>query len=82
MVSYLIENKLRYKREENILGAVFYLPANQHSRAQPDITSGPEVRQFFKIRTVRKPDVFLPERRTVKTSKNQEKYILKKKLKK
>ena len=31
------------------------------SRALPDITSGPEVRQIFKIRTVRKPDVFLPE---------------------
>ena len=25
-------------------------------RALPDITSGPEVQQIFKIRTVRKPD--------------------------
>ena len=32
------------------------------NRALPDITSGPEVRQIFKIRTVRKPDVFLPGR--------------------
>ena len=29
-------------------------------RALPDITSIPEVRQNFKIQTVRKPDVFLP----------------------
>ena len=34
------------------------------SRALPDITSGPEVRQIFKVRAVRKPDVFLPGRRT------------------
>ena len=38
-------------------------------RAQPDITSGPEVRQIVKIRTVRKPDNFLPGRRTVKDKK-------------
>ena len=30
-------------------------------RALPDITSGPEFRQIFKIRTVQKPDVFLPD---------------------
>ena len=30
------------------------------SRALLDITSGPEVRQIFKIRTLRKPDIFLP----------------------
>ena len=29
--------------------------------AQPDITSSPKVRRIFKIRTVRKPDVFLPD---------------------
>ena len=40
------------------------------SRALPDITSGPEVRQIFKIRTVRKPDVFLPGRRTFNTFKS------------
>ena len=34
-------------------------------RALPDITSGPEVRQIVKIRTVRKPDVFLTGRRTL-----------------
>ena len=38
-------------------------------RALPDITSGPEVRQNYKIRTVRKPDVFLPGHRTFNTSK-------------
>ena len=31
-----------------------------YTRALPGIMSGPEVRQIFKIRTVRKPDVFLP----------------------
>ena len=30
-------------------------------RALPDITSGPEVQKIFKIRTVRKLDVVLPE---------------------
>ena len=35
-------------------------------RALPDITSGPEVRQNIKIRTVQKPDVFLPEHWTFK----------------
>ena len=33
--------------------------------------SGPEVRKIFKIRTVRKPDVLLPRRRTFKTFKNK-----------
>jgi hypothetical protein len=28
------------------------------TRALPDIMSGPDIRQIFKIRTVRKPDVF------------------------
>ena len=41
-----------------------------NSRALPDITSGPEVRQIFKIRTVWKPDVFLPGRRTFNTLKS------------
>ena len=40
-----------------------------YNRAQPDIMSGPEVRQIFKIRTVRKPDVFLPGHRTFKNRK-------------
>ena len=31
------------------------------TRALPDITSSPEVWQVFKIRTIGKPDVFLPE---------------------
>ena len=38
-------------------------------RALPDITSGPKVWQIFKIRTFRKPDVFLP--RTFNTFKNR-----------
>ena len=37
---------------------------NHCSRALPDITSGPEVRQIFKIRTVQTQDVFLPGRQT------------------
>ena len=39
------------------------------SRARPDITFGLEVRQIFKIRTVRKLEVFLPECRTFKNRK-------------
>ena len=35
------------------------------SRAQPE----PEVRQIVKIRTVRKPDIFLPGRRTFENRK-------------
>ena len=31
-------------------------------RALPDITSGLEVRQIFKVQTVQKPDIFLPGR--------------------
>jgi hypothetical protein len=42
-------------------------------RALPDITSGPEVRQIFKIRTVRKPDVFLPVNLTFNTFKDTKK---------
>ena len=42
-------------------------------RALPDITSGPEVRQIFKIRTVRKPDITLPGRRTVNPLENRKK---------
>ena len=30
-------------------------------RALPDITSGPEVRQIFKIRTVWNPDISFPD---------------------
>ena len=39
-------------------------------RALPDITSGPEVREIFKIRTARKPENFLPGRWTFKIAKN------------
>ena len=39
-------------------------------RALPDITSGPEVRQIFKIWTVWKPDIFLPGCRTFRNRKN------------
>ena len=45
-------------------------------RALPDITSGPEVQQIYKIRTVRKQEVFLTGRRTfnaVKERKNIQK---------
>ena len=38
-------------------------------RAQPDITSGPEVRQLFKIQTVQKPDVFFLDARLLKLEK-------------
>ena len=39
------------------------------SRALPGIMFGPEVRQIFKIRTVRKQDVFLPGRQTFRNRK-------------
>ena len=39
--------------------------------ALPDITSVPEVRQTFKIRTVQKPDIFLPGLRTFKNRKKE-----------
>ena len=43
------------------------------NRALPDITSGPEVRQIFKIRTVWKLNVFLPGRQTFKNRKKIQK---------
>ena len=43
------------------------------TRALPDMLSGPEVREIFKIRTVRKPNNFLPGLRTFKTFKNNNK---------
>ena len=46
-------------------------------RALPNITSGPEVWQIFKIRTVRKPDIFLP--RLLKDPKKVQKRKKKKK---
>ena len=46
-------------------------------RALPDIMSGPKVWQIFKIWTVRKPNVFLPGRRTVKTLLKEGKKIKK-----
>ena len=49
------------------------LRADLTGRAQPDITSGPEVWQIVKIRTVQKPDVFLPGRRTFNSVKNRKK---------
>ena len=42
-------------------------------RALPDITSGPEVRKIFKIRTFLKPDIFHPGHRTFKTLKDNNK---------
>ena len=52
-------------------------------RALPDIMSGQKVQQIFKIRTGRKPDVFLPGLLTLK--KNQhfsvEPYLVKHKVK-
>ena len=46
---------------------VFSLPG----RALPDITSGPEVRQIFKIQTFRKPDVFLLGCRTFRNNRKK-----------
>ena len=43
------------------------------NRALTDITSGPEVRKIVKIRTVWKPDVFLPGRQTINTVRNRKK---------
>ena len=45
------------------------------ARALPDITSGLEVRQIFKIWIVWKPDIFLPGRWTFNTFKNRKKKI-------
>ena len=42
-------------------------------RALPNITSGPEVQQFFKIQTVWKPDIFLSGHQTFNTFKNRKK---------
>ena len=42
-------------------------------RALPDIMSGPEVRQIFKVRAVQKPDVFLSGPRTINRTKAMEK---------
>ena len=41
------------------------LSISNYDRALPDIKSGLEVRQIFKIRTGRKPNVFLPGRWTL-----------------
>ena len=46
-------------------------------RALPDIMSGLEVQKIYKIRTVWKPDVFLPGRWTFKTFKNHKKNLTK-----
>ena len=43
-----------------------------YCRTLPDITSGPDVRKIFKIRTVQKPDVVLSGRQTFNTIKNRE----------
>ena len=64
-----------------ITSAYFGPISNPPTRALPDITSGPEVRQIFKIRTVGKPDVFLPRRRTFDTIKSRRKKLEKKKKK-
>ena len=50
---------------------------NSKSRALLDIKSSPEVRKFFKIRTVQKPDIFLPGCQTFKTLKRNQKKIQK-----
>ena len=50
-----------------------WLGMGQLARSLPNITSGPEVRQIFKFRTVPKPDIFLPGRRTFNTFKNRKK---------
>ena len=50
-------------------GSTYNLVYDRNYRALPDITSGPEVRQIFKIQTVRKPDIFLTRRRTFENRK-------------
>ena len=44
-----------------------------YDRALSEIMSGPEIWEIFKIWTVRKPDVFLPGRRTFNTLKTEKK---------
>ena len=70
--SYFFYYRIQVEMAKYIHLKIFAL-GYPNSRALPDITSSPEVRQIFKIRTVRKPDVFLPGRRTFKTFKNRKK---------
>ena len=66
---YVVLHKHFYNCHD-ICQGVISLWRMRYTRALTDITSGPEVRQIFKIRTVRKPDVFLLGRRTFNTFKN------------
>ena len=52
---------------------IYTAKSNHATRALPEITSSPEVRQIFKIQTVRKPDIFLPRCQTFNTFKNRKK---------
>ena len=82
---------LKSTREDQYLSTV--VSTYKHlGRAQPDVTSGPEVRQIVKIRTVQKLVVVLTEHSTIppkeflqkKTSqkKPSQKFLLKKSSKK
>ena len=57
---------------------IWIYPMFDKVRALPDITSGPEVWQTFKIWNVRRTDVFLPGCRTFNTLKSRRKKMKKK----
>ena len=71
--SIKIKGDFAYRLEKKSLKRIDSQCCSILSRALPDITSVPEVRQIFKIRTVRKPDVFLPGRWTLNPLENRKK---------
>ena len=73
----LVHLKVRYSQkwfaQFNGLNVPIFVWLGLLLRALPDITSGLEVRQIVKIRTVLKPDVFHPGRRTFENRKKIQK---------
>ena len=65
----LRENLLETSNQGDLLRGI--VNCSVTVRALPDFTSGLEVQQIFKIRTVQNPDVFLPGRRTFNTFENR-----------
>ena len=61
---------------EDIYQGSMKLRLLRQGRALVDITSSSEVRNFFKIQTVQKLDIFTPGRRTFNTFKNRKNGIL------
>ena len=70
-VMHALSNTLRF------LLYVLVLLYAVFTRALPDITSGPEVRQILEVQAVRKPDVFLTGPDTLISKKKSQKKIQK-----